>query len=140
MAVKNYDAKKISIIFGGKAISGFADGSFVKVTIPDSFEKVVGADGEVARSRSANQAGECELILMQTSKSNDDLSVAYNLDRVAGAGIAPILIRDALGSTLYSSADAWVKKPADASFGKGAGEHRTWILDMGQTEVFVGGA
>lgn len=137
--MKNYNPKKVSVIVGTRALSGFADGTFVQVAFDnEAFTKKVGADGEVTRSQSNDYSGKITITLDQASDSNDYLSGLAALDRASGAGVVPVLIRDAMGTTLVAVESAWVQKLADASFSK-TSEDREWVLDCAAMDVFVGG-
>lgn len=139
MAVKSYDPKKVSLVIGPHAASGYMKGTFIELEFDsDAFTKVVGSDGEVARSKSNDYAGALKLTLMQTSDTNDYLSSLAILDRASGTGVVPVLLRDALGRTLASSTAGWVKKIPKIGFGQEI-EAREWVLDLAQLDVFVGG-
>lgn len=137
--MRNYNPKKVSLIVGAQAISGFADGTFIKVAQDeDAFTKKTGADGDTTRSQSNNFGGKVTITLDQASKSNDYLSGLAALDRASGAGVVPVLIRDALGATLVSGESAWVMKQPDVTFAK-TSEDREWVLDVASLDTFVGG-
>lgn len=134
MGLKTYDSKLVSVIVGTKPLSGFADGSFVNASRDaDDWAKSVGADGETTRSKSNNKAGKIVITLKQSSDSNDYLSGLA----VSGA-VVPVLVRDASGRTVIGSESGWVLKPADAEFGKEAGD-REWTIDCADLNMFVAG-
>jgi len=130
-AVKTYDADQVVLVVGGFTIdSGFADGEFLRIEQEsDDFTDVVGTDGEVARSKTNDRRATISVLLMQTASGNQALSALSNLDRLTpnGAGIAPLLIQDGNGDTLYEAASCWVQKPPDASFDRAA-TTREWTL------------
>lgn len=139
--VKTYDPKDMIIIFRGAQISGFADGTFLNI-VPGGqrYTKAVGADGEVARSKSNDNTHEVTLTLMATSQSNDTLSVALLADKLFNAGAGPLQIIDKNGTTLYFWDIAWVRQPPDIEGSKEISE-RAWTLDTGQVvQEFVGGS
>lgn len=139
MAVRTYDPKAIVVVVGGFPISGFADGTFVKVMRSnDAFSKSVGADGDTTRIKSNDKSGEVTITLAQTSQSNDILdSIAFR-DELANAGVVPIVVKDLLGTSVFVSATGWVRKIPEAEFGKEAAT-REWVLDVSDLGVFVGG-
>lgn len=140
MSTKTYDPKQILMSFLGNLISGFADGTFVKVSrMSDTFSSTAGADGEVARARMRDKRGTIEFTLLQSSSSNDLLSAAAAADELSGTGIGPLFIKDNLGTTRVSASNAWIKKPADTEFGKEIGP-RTWTLECESLEQYNGGA
>jgi hypothetical protein len=139
MGAKTYDPQKVKLSLGGQIASGYADGTFISVERDeDSWSKVVGADGEVSRAKSANTAATLTLTLAQTSPFNDILSALAALDEVSAAGIFPVILKDNGGTTLISSGAGWVKKPPTVVMGKVV-EGREWVLDLGKTIFFAGG-
>lgn len=129
------------MLVGGFLISGFAEDEIVRVVRDaDAFFKHVGTSGEVARVQNLNQAGQITIRLMQSSASNDDLSVLASLD-VATSGLAgavPVLMKDPSGRSLNVAAFGWVKKIPDATFGKDVGS-REWVIDCATLATFAGG-
>jgi hypothetical protein len=139
MSVKTYDPAQVQVIFAGIPITGFADGSFVKVYRHNPmWSTKVGADGEGARAKSNDKSGAVEVTLMQSSSSNDLLSAQAKLDELSGDGVGPAMVKDASGTTLHSAESAWIEKPADSEFGKETGD-RTWIIQTDNLDMFVGG-
>lgn len=137
--MRTFDPGKIQVIIGGFEISGFADGTFVEAgRDEDAFTKVVGAKGEVSRSKSNNKSGFIKIILQQTSPSNDTLSAIAIADEQTNAGVVPVIVKDALGTSLIFSAEGWVKKMPDYGAGKEIG-NREWMIDAAVLEYFVGG-
>jgi hypothetical protein len=131
--VKTYDPKKVIVTFGGVPLTGFADGTFVSVTAPtDRFSKKVGADGEVARTRSNDDTHEVTLTLIQTSLSNSYLSSIAAIDKVSNLGIRPLTITDLSGGTIFFWPQAWIRKTPDTDFAKESGD-RAWVFDTGQS-------
>lgn len=136
MPVRTYDPKSVILTVGGVPMSGFADGTFVRVTrANDSFTKVSGADGVVSRSKTNDVSGSLEITLAQTSPSNDVLSAFMTADELTNTGVVPVMCKDVSGRSILFSAFAWVKKPADVEFGKDI-SNRTWTLDC--ADLFMG--
>lgn len=139
MTVKTYSPTQISISVAGTTIRGYADGTFVSIEHEDdAFTKVVGADGEVARTHSANESARITLTLMQTSSSNDVLSALELADRISLKGVFPVMVKDNNGRSLYVANEAWVVKPADAEFGAEMSD-REWMIDCAKLVPFTGG-
>lgn len=139
MGVKTYDPKSLSIIIGGHIVSGLDDGEFVKASRnQDAYTTKVGADGEASRTRSQDKSGMLEITLLQSSASNDVLSGYLLADEINNGGQVPILVRDANGTTLIASESGWIKKAPEVSMGKDMGS-RTWAIEMGSMDIFVGG-
>lgn len=98
MAIKTYSVGDVVLVVGGSLISGFADGTFVTVEREvDAMTKVVGADGEVSRTRSANYSGMLTATLKQTSDSNRILASYAMLDEAGGSGVVDVLLSDKIG-------------------------------------------
>jgi hypothetical protein len=128
--LKVYDPDQIRVNLAGLPLSGWADGEFVRIEREsDAFDDVVGTDGEVTRSKTNDHRATVTLRLMQSSDSNDLLSSLYNLDRNSpnGAGVGPLLIRDAGGRSLFVAEKAWIRRPPDVVFDRTATE-REWVI------------
>jgi len=138
--MKQYDPKQLIITFANVPISGFDAGSFVKVARnEDTWTLSVGADGQSARTRNQNRSGIVVFTLQQSSPSNDVLSAFAVQDELLGVGVAPMLVKDLVGTSLYAAQNAWVKKPADTEFAKEF-QSREWTIECSDLNVFVGGA
>lgn len=137
--VRQYDPKNVSVIVGGKIISGFSDGTWIRVIRNEaSWNLKVGVDGEGTRARNNNTSGRFEIELMQSSISNDVLSGFIAQDEQSGTGAVPVLIRDNNGTTLATCLTGWVQKWADSDFSKEVAV-RKWVVETDQLNVFVGG-
>jgi hypothetical protein len=140
MTIKNYDPKKIAVIMNGQPVTGFADGTFVKVEMnEDAFMLVVGADGETTRVKNANQSGKITITLLGSSASNDALSALAVTDRLTGTGTFTALVKDARGTSLHAAATAWVEKMPSSEFAKESPGHREWVIATDELIMFAGG-
>lgn len=139
MSSDNYDPKAIVFTFLGQSLSGYADGTFVKVERnEDAMKLVVGADGESTRTRSRNKSGKITLTLRQESVSNDVLSAARQLDeRGLPGGRGPCSVKDLRGTTLAHADDAWIVKSPPIERGKDAGSSE-WVFETGSVDLFAG--
>ena len=139
MSVKTYDPKNVSVIYGGKIITGFADGTFITAERNEqAYTLKVGVDGEGARARNNNKSGKVSIVLMQTSSSNDDLSGFALADELGNAGVAPLYIKDHNGTTLVTALSAWIQKMPNMEDGKEI-QNRTWVIETDELNMFVGG-
>ncbi len=138
--VKTYDPNNVQIILGGAPMSGFADGTFVSVSSDENlYNKTVGADGEVSRSRQNNKTATIALTLKQTSSSNDILSGFAALDEASDGGVFPLMIKEiGSGRTLLFTQAAWVEKHPDTAYSKDV-EDREWTIATSQMKTFIGG-
>ena len=136
MTPKTYDPKFVSVIAGGIPLTGFPDGTFVSYTRDeDTYNKQIGADGVVSRSKTNNRSGVLTLTLQQTSQGNDVLTGFFNLDELSNSGVFVIVIKDVLGTTILQGS-AWIKKPADIVYSKEI-EGREWTIDVSEESPLV---
>lgn len=137
--LKTYDPKQVHVIVNGRSLTGFADGTFVKVSRDeDTFKLQVGADGEACRTKSNNRSGTYELTLQQSSEGNKILSDIALADETSNSGVVAVMVKDGSGNSLHTSESAWVQKPSDAEYGKDAGS-RTWVLRTDDLVTYNGG-
>ncbi len=140
MAVQTYSPKKVTISWlPAGIITGYADGSFIKVSRrTDTVSLIVGSDGGAARSMLSDKSGEITISLLQTSPSNDLLSAAAISDELSGAFYGPLFVKDLFGRSLYACANAWVRKIADGDYDREVGP-RDWVFETDNLEMFHGG-
>lgn len=139
MELRTYDPAKVSVIVGTQIMTDFEKGTFAEFEFDeDHFTKKAGVGGDVTRTKNSNYSGQLRMTFAQGSPSNDYLSGLAALDRASNAGVVPVMIRDQNGTTLMSSASAWIKKTPKAGFSDEA-SGREWVLDTAQAYVFVGG-
>lgn len=142
MGFKVYDANEVTLNFAGIPIdSGFDDGEFIRIEQEsDDFVDKAGTDGEVTRSKTNDRRTTITVILMQSSDGNAALSALNNIDRLAnnGAGVAPILVSDRQGTSIFAAAECWIAKPPDVSYDREP-TAREWTLRAANPERFDGG-
>ena len=130
--VKTYDCKKIIINYGGAPLTGFNDGDFIAIKpSSDRWTKKVGADGEIARSRSNDESSEVTLTLTQTSPANSVLTAFMEADRLSGKSILPLTVVDTISGTTFFWPQAWIKKVPEVTRGKEL-KQQEWVFDTGQ--------
>lgn len=129
MPVITYNSQSVTMVFGGKLITGWADGDFVKVAFnDDAVMLTMGTDGVGTRSFSRNYSGTVEITLMASSPSNDYLSAVYVADQQSATGVLPFLLRDSSGSTLVTAESMWVRKQVDVAYSRQITQ-RVWTLE-----------
>jgi hypothetical protein len=137
--VRQYDPKNVSVIFGGKILSGFGDGTFILAERnSQAFQLKVGVDGEGTRAKTNDKSGKVTITLMQSSGSNDDLSAFAVQDELTNSAALPLLIKDNEGTTLLTALTCWVQKFANMEDAKEVSV-RTWVLETDELNMFVGG-
>lgn len=139
MPLYTYDPMKIITIVGGIPLEGFSDGSKVTIErISDTFTMATGSDNRTTRTKQNDKSGTIKFTLDMSSPSNDYLSGIMLLDETANEGVVPIVVKDLLGTSLYSAAFAWIKKPPAVDYAKETGS-REWSFDCADLYMFVGG-
>ena len=137
-----YDPDQISVSVAGIPVKGYADDEFVRVERDNpAFDDVVGTDGDTTRSKTNDNRATVTIRLMQSSPSNDLLSVLHNSDKntPGGVGVGPFLLRDKQGTTLVLGEKSWISKEPDISLGRTATE-REWIIRVASLSSFHGGS
>lgn len=136
---KTYDPSKLILSFKGVQISGYADGTFIKVTRDTkTFSDKPGAGGDVVRTRSHDKRGAVVVTLQDAAQSNDTLSNNIVQDELKGNQVGALQLTDGNGTTLVSASQAWVVAPADPEYANESG-NREWTIRAAELDIFVGG-
>lgn len=134
-----YDPKDVHVIIDGNPISGYADGTFLSVEFDEQqWNKVTGADGHTARSKTNNYAGKVTVTLLATSVGNDVMNSLWQRDRRNNSGAVPLIVRDSQGRTVWSAQYAWVQQMPTQDFSKDT-ESREWVIDCADLAGSIGG-
>lgn len=140
--MKVYDANEVTVNFAALPIeSGYDDGEFCTIEQEnDSFGHKQGTDGQVTRYKTNQSVTVVTLKLMQTSEGNAKLSAILNADLLGsnGAGVAPILIRDRQGLSVFAGAEAWIMGPPKAAYAREPSA-REWKIAVANPSRFDGG-
>ena len=136
----NYSPSDVSITIAGLySVTGFAEGTFVKITKDTQQVTTVRAmDGTMSRIKSPDTGWKVEITLAQSSSGNDILSTLWNVDKVTGMGKFPLFIKDGSGSTMFMASTAWIEEIPDITFSRQM-ETRTWRFGATDVIVNVGG-
>lgn len=132
-----FDFTAVTVTWGADSITGGLE-SIKVARAEDSWTTHVSADGTVTRVKSNNRMGSVTLVYGQNSPALDTLSAVYQLDEATGGGARKIEVKDGNGRSIASGPQAWIKKPADAEYGKEAST-REWVFDVDQLSHTVGG-
>jgi hypothetical protein len=139
MTVLQYDPKQVSLIIGGHIVTGFADDDFIEVERDeDAFTKKTGVDGITTRAKVNTRTGHLTVRLMQSSASNDILTGFALKDEASNGGQVPILCKDGLGRSVFSSESGWVKKFPKSTWKKDVNQWE-WTIETGALDIFLGG-
>jgi hypothetical protein len=133
VSLKRYDAAQVTVILANILVeSGYADGEFLTIEQDAPiYEKVVGTDGQVSRSRTNNSAAKITLKLAQTSDGNTLLGALANIGILAanGADIGTMLVRDRVsGTCMYTAANIWISEWPQVTYDNKV-TMRNWTLE-----------
>jgi len=138
--VRMYDPSKVVITADGVTLGGWADGTFVLVEREeDSFTKVTGADGQTSRAKSNNRSGTATLTFLQTSPSNEVLSVLLARDEREGNAVFPFQIKEVGTEKRLFAATAWVQKMPNVEYGKDI-NNMEWTLALADIAFNITGS
>lgn len=115
MLIGTYDPKKVTLNISGLLISGYHEGTFIKVERldPEIYKTHVGAHGEVARTKNPNQAGKITFTLKGTSPSNKYLDQMKNSPSPFPFGLK----NNSDGKFMAGAANSWLSKDPNVEFG-----------------------
>lgn len=137
--MKTYSPEDIAISVAGRILENLAD-TFVTVERnEDSYTLTVGADGEATRNKNANRSGRITVTLKASSDDNLYLSGLLATDELTKLATVPVLVKDTNGNSLYTAAEAWIVRPANAEFAKEVGD-REWILECAELLMVSAGS
>ncbi len=146
MTTRNLDPSRYTLNVLGVQIVMPAVDTFYKFSMEsDQIMDEVGGQGDVVRMISRDERATLEIILMQTSPSNDFLSSLVNQDLNAsgpastgGYAVGPTSLVDLNGTTAVDGQETWVMKFADAELGSKP-YTRTWKIRFASARVNIGG-
>jgi len=142
--VRTYNPREVSIVVCGIPIDGgYASGEFLRITaLGDWFTEEMGTDGEVTRTDTGENRYTLVLTLMQSNPLNALLSALLAADRNTpnGAGVAPTLVKDRSGTSLFTAPSCWITGPPEQVYSNQA-EARAWTIRAvaGNAPNIVGG-
>lgn len=140
MAVYTYDAKQVHLVYGGALITGFAEGSFIRVEYnEDRYALTKGADGLGARAKSNNESAKITVGLMPNSPANAVFQSAQMLDKVRNAGALPLELTDLTTGDLFTAESAWVMKDPGRDHQKTI-QGVPWVLEADDLQAIRTGA
>lgn len=125
MTVQTYSPSDVIITFGGYVLENW-DTVSVKRTTP-SFKIIKGIRGKNTRVRSQNTSAEVTLTIPITSIGNTVLGEIVAQDELNGTGRLIMTIKDVQGFEVFSTAEAFVEKPADKEYGAEMSS-RAWTI------------
>ena len=110
-----YDPKQVTLNISGVLVSGFADGTFIKVERikPEIYTTHVGAHGEVGRTKSNDRTGKITFTLKGTSPSNAKLDLLKNSPLPIPFGVK----NNSTSMFVAGSTNSWLSKDPSVEFG-----------------------
>ena len=138
MAIRTYDPKLTTVIFGPLQIQGFSEEKISVSYSDDSFDLAIGCDGEATRVRKNNNSATITVTLQQSSPSNDSLSVISIADRGTNVGMFPLTFIDGSGSTVAFAANAYIQKHPDLTFSN-TNQTCQWVFITDNLGLYTGG-
>jgi hypothetical protein len=144
MGFKAWNIKELNISLNAVPLDGGGYAEDEVLTIDwteDWYNKYVGADGEVTRTRTNNFSATATLKYAQTADANDRLSamLAADVAILNGAACGVFMARDLAGRLLVTSARAWIIAPPAIKLGKTV-QVFEWKIDLADARTsFFGG-
>lgn len=138
--LNTYSPSDVIVSLAGiHTVTGYADGIFIRIMKEAKpFEKARAMNGEISRIYNDDDVFRVELTLMQSSSSNNYLSMLYNIDAATRIGKFPLFIKDTRGQTQFLSATTWIEQIPDVTFSNGM-ETRTWVFGCSDAAIMVAG-
>lgn len=136
---QTYDPAFVGVTFKGIPISGYADGTFIKIERNNpTFKQYVGARGEVSYVKSQDKTGKATLTLKADHPCNDLLSTVATQDELLGNGVGVFQMTQGGGATIALDPEARIEKPTHIERGK---EMPTteWVFLLSYATLFSGG-
>lgn len=136
--VYTWDSNEFSVTLGDISVeSGRGAGTFFSLEpLAEDWTDVVGADGEVTRSKVNNGGATVKLSVMRSSQAHKDLYALRALDLAStnGSGVFPFQARDRSNGLRFEAAKAWIKKAPSETAAREAAEAE-WELRVGRYTV-----
>lgn len=133
-----YRAKDVTVTYGEITVTGFAEGTFVKVMrAKETFAWSPGSDGEGCFVQDADVSGSMEFTLHQSSPSNAALMQKFSDQENKISGAETGVVRDLNGSYL-GRAVGFLAKGADTERSNTT-TNSTWKVVSGQVDQSGGG-
>lgn len=138
--MKQYSFLNTVLLVDGVEIEGYDEGDDViqLERTNDSATDVVGADGTMTVSVSADRTGTCTFRIMQTSDSNTYLSGLIAAQE--NGAFAPVFVqfKDTTGLDLASGTQGYITRPANMKRGTNA-QAQEWVIKCERLDLLHGG-
>lgn len=135
MTFRRYSPDQVKISFGGIAITGYMDGTFVDAERnEDQYTMHVGSLGDVTRTRNLNKTGKVTITLMQHAPINELLQTKLSLDDLADIPPQPLQIKDLSNNMRVHASQAWITKPPKIERAKESAGIQ-WVFECANLEI-----
>lgn len=139
--MKTYSFLNTVFLVNGVELSGFSDGDDVinMERRTDSASDMIGADGNMMVSLSADYSGEVTIKLQQTSPSNKFLTGLLNRQEGRGVNFKPVQLffQDTYRRDIGSGSLGYIKKPANMVRGAN-GQTVEWSFVVERLDLLCG--
>lgn len=141
MGTKRHNPAEIIFTWASLNFKGFAVESFVALErTADATSSSVGAGGEVTVEKINDKRKKVTLRLTRTSPDNAVLSTIFQTQETTGdIFIAPMTIKDGLGSDLHVAPEAWIMREPDPEYTAESGISE-WVFEAASMKSFHGGS
>lgn len=137
MNIVTYSPQDVLLTMGGAYVTGWNTLSITRDS--NAFRKIAGIRGKHTRTRTYDSSATITLGIPQSSEWNDILSNIVTNDIVSGSQRIEVQLKDASGSSLFSSIEAYVIGYPDVTYDIGVNT-RTWTIQCLSTSTYnVGG-
>ena len=131
-----YEPSRVSVVAGGTAITGFAQGTFVRASYDEDAVTFQPGLAHGAATLNPNRSGSISFTLLQTAEANAVLQVYASRVRARQSGwYFPVLILNNSGGESVSADAAWIVKEPEVTFAQEAGETREWQIKTGNLRL-----
>ena len=132
-----YSPKDVTLTIGGYTITGWERISISRSA--PAFIPIRGIRGKNTRVRNTDTSATFSIPLLQTSMGNDVFSQIHALDIERGTGRLEITLKDASGTGVFSSTEAFIVDYPTVAY-SGNFEYRVWTIFAQSTTTYnVGG-
>lgn len=124
---------------GMHTVTGYSDGTFIEIKKQGKpFETQRAMGGDISRIYHEDKGFEVKLTLMQSSITNNILSMLYNVDLATRMGKFPLIIKDGSGSTTFVSLTTWIEDLPEVKFANTLSTY-TWTFGCSDAMISIGG-
>lgn len=136
-SINTYSPQDVTLDIGNFVLQAWKSISIQKST--PGFRRVRGIRGKNTRSRNRDTSATITILVMQTSHTNDVLSQIHARDLQNGRGRMKILLKDASGSSVFHSNEAYIEDYPRAVYGDSISYHEWTIFCQSVDKHVVGG-